>query len=137
MSKKHDVQEVVETLEAIVAEKGEDYVYEYVTVEDEYGVEFQVGDCTYTHQTGVPSCIVGHVLARLTPDKLERVREAEWPGTTQWPDTRRVEDLFHEGYLEDYTSESIEYLRCAQVMQDGGAPWGDVIKEIKKEYSRR
>lgn len=137
MSKKHDVQEVVETLEAIVAEKGEDYVYEYVTVEDEYGVEFQVNDCTYTDQAGAPSCIVGHVLARLTPDKLERVREAEWPETEQGPVPRCVSDLFHAGYLEDYTSEAIKYLRYAQAMQDGGAPWGDVIEEIKQEYSSR
>lgn len=130
-------EKVIETLEAIVAEKGEDYVYEYVTVETEYGGELQVTDCTYTDQAGAPSCIVGHVFARLTPKLLERVREVEWDEGAQWPMSRAVTELRWEGYLEDYTGEAFEYLRQAQYMQDGGDPWGDVIEEIKEEYSKR
>jgi hypothetical protein len=50
-----DVDEVLEDLRAIVAEKGAGYRYR------------QDGDdriCTYLNQDGSPSCIVGHVAAR-------------------------------------------------------------------------
>jgi hypothetical protein len=103
----------IAALEEAVAEKGEDYVYRT----DNPG-----GQCYYSVD-GEPSCIVGHVFAKLDQELFRDV--ADWEARyhqsmsvrtvrTRWPSRM------------DY--DALEALSMAQVYQDAGRTWGQAVK---------
>ena len=113
---------VVKVLKEIVEEYGQDHVYE------EYN-----GNCMYAEEDGSPSCIVGHVMHRMTPDYYNEVVEAE-----RIYGAAGVTEIGHAGmcgYAEDdeaiprtadmvFSPEALVLLARAQIMQDTGNPWG-------------
>jgi hypothetical protein len=96
--------DVLSTIRGVVSEMGRDYVYQKVD-----------GACVYETKDGEPSCIVGHVLARLTPDfKL-------FDGSVVFHDNRDA--LRARGYSD----KAIAMLQIAQSMQDHEHPWGAAL----------
>ena len=99
-----DAIEVLKHLRAVVAEKGADYVYAEEACQ--YAIE------------GAPSCIVGHVYARL--GLLDE--------DTQWSGDRA--DKLHSSEI---TAITRKVLRAAQQVQDGDLPpfergmWGEAL----------
>jgi hypothetical protein len=101
-----DLPVVLEHLRAVVAEHGAGYVYPEAT-------------CDYLYD-GAPSCIVGHVLARL--DML---------------DQGVVEDNDSAAWLGGFTESALAALTVAQEIQDGcyhrdtgrvvRATWGEAL----------
>ena len=87
------VQEVLEHLRAVVAEKGADYVY------DEEACQYAID--------GQPACIVGHVYARF--GLLDE--ETQWSG-----------DRAHKLHISEITAMARRVLRTAQQVQDGDLP---------------
>lgn len=114
------IEQVTETIREIV--KGnEDYVYE-----DAEGGEY----CTYSTPDGAPSCIVGHVINRLAPEKFESIHLSEWS----------EEGVFGVNFgasIYDYSAdeaanEVLQYaLRRAQMVQDSGGTWGQALEEYE------
>ena len=105
-------------LEALVAEKGEDFVYGKNAQE---GPDYPV--CLYV-RNGEPDCIVGQFLARQGVP-IERLMEADktFGGTP-------ARDLLQELVNEDVISisdDSIYALREAQYNQDTRLTWGESV----------
>ena len=115
------VPEVLAHLRAVVAEKGDDYMYAEAV-------------CQYAID-GQPSCIVGHVYARLGLLDEE----------TQWSDARA--GLLHTGAI---AMPARWVLLAAQMVQDGAHPrsergtwgrsergtWGEALAAAEAEASR-
>jgi len=117
---------VTATLERVVAEYGEDYVYPKAGA-----------TCSYSEQ-GEPSCIVGHVIAALNPEAFEKIAELEdatgvsgsatsvvlgnWEHTDWSSAVDEDEDLNAVTLTEDGRLASA--LNEAQRQQDAGATWG-------------
>lgn len=96
-------------LEAIVAEKGADYIYERP-------VDSQ--SCVYFH-AGEPSCIIGHLLARHDV----RVPEDQRVNRTS------VGELAEQyGVLEPADEAARVLLREVQEYQDNGDTWGIALE---------
>ncbi len=103
-------ESALEALKAVVAEKGEDYVYAWVD-----------RNCLYTHN-GKPSCGVGHVLHRLGVD-IER-----FEGTTMNAQTfDRVAYNLNDFSVTKITQSAIDLLREFQLQQDDGRTWGEAL----------
>lgn len=138
-------ENVLAALEAAVADKGEDYVYPKA-----------IGSCTYTNVDKSPSCIVGHVVAKLAPAKLEKIFENEYSEfiAEQVP-LEQAEDyvssfsvyaLVRQYLKEDpnlYDSDNMYdrdtaltiALGVAQGTQDSGKTWGEALAKFKEEYA--
>lgn len=103
----------VKTLAALVKEKGADYVYPPA---------IKMATCRYlTSKDGAPapSCIIGHFVARLQPDKLAEMEVAEG--------TPASEALMHLGYRFD--DSKVEWLvNEVQQNQDRAIPWGESLR---------
>lgn len=115
----HD--EVTAAIEAVVAEKGEAYTYP------------NAESCVYGYADGTPGCIVGHVVARLDPDKFARVVQVEqgvprnsWPVSTLSTETihRAVVVVTFDDLFDQVT---LNALAEAQAIQDRGRPWGQAL----------
>lgn len=133
-------EEVLKALDEAVAERGADYVYERA----EHGDQ-----CQYSLD-GQPSCIVGHVLAKLDPEKFQQVVEYEQTTGSSFPfyafdrgDGRNLYgDLIASEEFEpgeptyptlEVDEKAAEILRIAQREQDGARPWGEAVEKAKKE----
>lgn len=117
-TKQFDVPQVLAALEAAVAERGKDYVYE-----NEAGNR---KDCLYVHHRGEvneqPGCIAGQVYfdltGKLVPSELE-VGLVDFGPTDEW-----VED-------GTFTLDALRVLGAAQIHQDDGKPWGIALHEAR------
>lgn len=104
-------QEALDTLREVVAEYGEDYVYDrrVNTGNGPLGGE----SCFYVRDNK-PSCLVGHVLNRRGV-AINTLKEREGSGP----------DIFAPRFL---THEAADVLTAAQEKQDGGRTWGSALQ---------
>ena len=107
----------LEAMREIVKEFGADYVYP--AIEDE--------ECTYARD-GAPSCIVGHIAARLDPELFQRMatEEDEHGAFTVGSRVNHLHGAF---------GEATTLLIRSQHAQDYGATWGNVLKDAEASYS--
>jgi hypothetical protein len=113
----------VEILDGLVEEFGSDHVY----------VKGAYGKCDYVRD-GKPSCIVGHVLAKVgVPiERLEAADKYVFGGGVSARSLLR--DLKEDGVLQ--CDESVRALLSeAQSAQDSLTPWGDSVR-LAKHYSQ-
>lgn len=111
--------DVTAAIEAVVEEKGSDYVYDQ---RDEYE------GCVYVNADGTPSCIVGRVMHRLYGDEaLDKLSRIE--GTT--PRTGAFLAIF-----PDLTDDISMALYMAQVEQDNEKTWGEALAAYKREINK-
>lgn len=118
---------VIAAMRKAVETKGEDYVY-------------PMGGCTYSNPDGSPSCIVGHVLADVTPKTYDAIhKEENSTGVGQFFFLVAGGSYTHRdsegnetpvcGEIHAPTPTETELLRAAldaaQQVQDGGEPWGE------------
>ena len=106
---KIDKKQVIALLTDIVAEHGEDYIYPDPV-------------CSYLDDEDHPSCIVGHVLARLDLLDLQVVQ-----------DNGEAGELAETGL---FTAPAVRALRVAQCAQDGVTArtretWGKALRKAK------
>lgn len=130
MSKKYTLEETKELLDEIVAEVGAEYTYEYPTYIGEYGAEETAVEGVYTTQDGKPSCIVGALLGKVSPEDLKRLHEYEWRGYE--PDVISATYLMDSNdigvCLGDYFEEEVfPMINSVQIRQDLGNPWGVAV----------
>lgn len=117
---KLDYDTVVSTLKDLVAEKGEEYVY-----------KSDFDECVYSTPKGAPSCIVGHVIARLAPAEFAIIHKEEWGDSAEeggYPEAASF-DAIREAYgvsLEQ-TLETEALLISVQNAQDRETPWGIAV----------
>lgn len=110
----------LEALNAVVDEKGGDYVYEGGRMSRTYVVYDE------------PSCIVGNVLHRLgvsisTLTEMDR-RTIDGAAIS----SRKVlEVLEGSGFILD--NDAVMLLATAQVLQDAEIPWGDAVRMAREE----
>lgn len=97
----------VALLKEIVAEKGEDFVYERI-----YDASKDDSVCRYV-EAGAPSCLVGNFLARLGVS-LEEMVGLEG----------KAASFVMEHLTPDVGPKTITLLNEAQYHQDAGKPWG-------------
>lgn len=96
-----DYECALELLHAVVADKGEDYIYEPPLVDE-------IGDamCTYAVEEGgqlVPSCGVGQVLFRVDPELLALAHHYD-PGVGgRWTGLRAMPLLSDDDYYYSYS----------------------------------
>ena len=111
---------VLEALNAVVDEKGGDYVYEGGRMSRTYAAYDE------------PSCIVGNALHRLgvsisTLTEMDR-RTIDGAAIS----SRKVlEVLEGRGFILD--NGAVMLLATAQVLQDAEIPWGDAVREAREE----
>src|SRR5262249_22980083 len=109
-----DLGTALDLLAAAVQQRGADFVYRPVWVE-----EHRYLTCRYAHR-GAPDCIVGYALAQagVSVSTLEAMRDDG------------VEELYVEGrFPVDVTLGALAVLRAAQQSQDRGCRWGDVLAQ--------
>ena len=111
---------VLEALNAVVDEKGGDYVYEGGRMSRTYAAYDE------------PSCIVGNALHRLgvsisTLTEMDR-RTIDGAAIS----SRNVlEVLEGSGFILD--NDAVMLLATAQVLQDAEIPWGDAVRMAREE----
>lgn len=108
----------LELLEAAVAERGADYVYERIGFDSN-----STGpSCVYV-RSGCPSCLVGLAMTKAgTP--IEQL--AEWDTRFEC-DAQSV--LLDDGLA---TAGAAEVLTVAQSVQDDGGTWGEALDAAKE-----
>lgn len=122
-------EETLAALKEAVAERGEDYVYEADVVSLSEA-------CSYSTVSGAPSCIVGEVLARLTPDIFKSIHDFEWYNEEDGKFDLHEQSICAEMEINGYkinmpfTRYAIELLRRAQTLQDMGEPWGATLEAV-------
>jgi hypothetical protein len=123
----YTAQQALKVMEEVVNEFGDDYVYG-----DEQKNEY--GDCVYANEDGTPSCLVGHVIARLDPDAFDNVvyKEQELGSTP-------AHNLTNEGYVQlGFWDENTAYIMMeAQGAQDTGSTWGEAYQRALLDAKRR
>lgn len=113
-----DIKRVLEALNEVVAEFGEDYVYERRNQNNHLGMS---GRCVYVHN-GAPDCLAGKVLRKLGLT-LEQLSQQEGNGCTN--------------FSAYFSRDVLSVLRAAQEQQDTGATWGvarDKAFELASSY---
>ena len=119
-------EEALAALKEAVAERGAGYVYEYEPLSNS-------ATCSYSTIAGAPSCIVGEVLARLTPDIFQSIHEYEW-----YNEENGKFDLHEQsfgllvkgsaGRMEmPFSDDAIGLLYRVQALQDMDSAWGDAV----------
>jgi len=106
-----DTSLILASLKKAVESKGAEYVYPKPG-----------GACVYV-SNGAPSCLVGHVVADLFPDKLEEV--------AQWDRDNEGDTDFHslqDAFQFPITPEAHLLLTTVQADQDMGVPWGAAVE---------
>lgn len=134
-------------LEAVVAERGADYIYpvrtdpnyalewvshEYSSKSEEYG-----SGCRYIARDGSPGCIFGAALVHLgyepaDPDTDPAPRTAfplEGNRIGAWLDTLLPKDADFE--TKDDVLKLTRAADEAQAIQDGGQTWGEALEAFK------
>lgn len=125
---KIDGKKALELLEEVVAEKGEDYKYEYT--EDEL---LRNTGCRYFTDTDTdlrPRCIIGHVFAKLTDDTnpflSQRVaHEYDAGGKT-------VNAIAFGSLNLDVDQVAVRVWQAAQSMQDSRLTWGKALAHARE-----
>lgn len=119
-------EDAARALDEAVNEKGTDFVYDPPS-----------GDvCSYTDREGNPSCIVGHVIAKLNPKAFARIAEFEWyevhdDDVETYPlikeaNVSHIDTTF--GVELGLTDDAEKLLRMVQDRQDRGIPWGKAVE---------
>lgn len=111
-----------------VAEKGENYVYQYPKVLTVGGLA-DTGTCVYLDETGCPSCIVGNALMRAgVPTAALRMLDLD--------NTTAGEGEF-EHILGSFdvrlSGSALQLLSHVQIRQDNLKAWGYALNETIKE----
>ena len=108
-----------------------DFVYETPGYyeEDETGAKvWRDTDCTYSDPDGNPSCIVGHVMYKVLPEALwQALVQDEWSGSGGGPVC--ISASHHDLICAVFEEDAVKVLGDAQVFQDGGATWGNSVRE--------
>lgn len=131
MAKELTLDRAITLLREAVKEKGTDYKYEIPTWESETGERIEADQCVYKDFDGKPSCIVGHVIHKLLPEKWEELDFIE--GTLAQVLMR---ELQVKGYLRVVEEEVLHFLGLAQGEQDRGSTWGVSYHEALKVVGR-
>ncbi len=122
------VENVKATVEDLIEEFGADHVYEFPN-RDPYD-HTQNGVCVYQVE-GKPSCIVGHVVARLNPEFFQEIIKAG-----EGLNSTGSSGLFQAGLARD--EEDTEFfVRRLQRYQDGGDTWGEAYRRALADLSAR
>lgn len=108
----------VEILDGLVEEFGSDYVYD----------KGSDGKCHYVRD-GKPSCIVGHVLAKVGVP-IERLKAADTTSPDGISAGSLLGGLVTEGVLHA-TGSVWTLLAEAQYWQDRSTPWGEAVREAQ------
>ena len=118
------VEDVLREMRAVVKEYGEDYVYKFPS-----GTEWH-GQCVYVSDDK-PSCLIGHVVMRLAPDKIEDLKWADkgYGGTA-------ADQLLNFLGEDFWTPEAGDVATAAQEYQDEGHPWGAALEKAERAASR-
>lgn len=129
---------VLEALDEILAETGPDYVYPRAWQAGGSGT------CVYS-DNGVPSCIIGRVIAKLDPELFEQVKDVEESRGSSWSVSgfNRSQEEYERDrangwekptpVIEVEDADLIEWMRDIQSQQDQGYRYGRVIEIAKKE----
>lgn len=107
---------ISKTIHEVVAEYGEDYVYRSPEANSQ---------CVYA-VGGSPSCLVGHVIARLDPESFKAISESEL-------NTRSVYSLVGEFGGFQVSDLAVSALAAAQTEQDLGFEWGQALAAFDRE----
>jgi len=130
-------RQVIDTLEEIVAQYGEDYTYKPVNFASE---------CRYSTPEGEPDCIVGQVVYRLVPDAFQKIVAIERENKNygfgvawddfhgSFPQNEAEEDYRSVVYdaMEHFDSEANCILTHAQRDQDCCEAWGSVLDAARE-----
>lgn len=112
------VEDVLREMRAVVKERGEGYVYQAPDGKDM---------CVYM-DGDKPSCLVGHVVLRLAPDKRHALRQAD---TQKYGGTSA--NHLHEFLGEDFwTNDAGDVAAAAQEEQDSLSSWGEALAEAER-----
>jgi hypothetical protein len=114
-------EETLADLRALVAERGDGYVY---TMPDE------IGACVYFAPDGSPSCIVGGVLARHGWTANDAYEE----GVNEDTGVSTLTEDRGDGPLLSVDDRTRVLLHVAQVKQDADLPWGEAVA-LAVEYA--
>lgn len=118
------LEEVIETLDKIVEEFGEDYVYP----------DWQ-GGCSYSTPTGEPSCLVGQVAFRLQPSAFDVFRYYESsPGMRG--SSFNISGSYYPATEFDLADNARRFLADVQIYQDGGETWANSVKLAKENLEK-
>lgn len=122
-------EDVIEAAREVVAEKGASYSYEYplVEYEDEETGEphmMESPECLYAAPDGAPSCIVGHVVAKLDAEAFEQLKRAEIRYGAEVAGKLTKLEYLPEDFWDVEAETAMAY---AQAKQDSGRPWGEAL----------
>lgn len=139
MTKKLTYKQTKKQLRRIVNLKGHEYMYEYPTYEDEYGVDREALDCHYTDSSGKPSCLVGALLAEVAPGKLKSLHSYEWEDRYE-PQAVASTELVGENptgvdLSELFEEDALKLIHRVQRRQDDGNSWGESLDMAIKAVS--
>jgi hypothetical protein len=114
MEKEITTKTLFRAIEEVVAEVGDDFVYQSP----------EAGECKYLHNRQ-PSCLFGRGLTKLGIDQevLEEGDRGGW-GLSD------LEDIGH------FSMRAIYAFNDAQRMQDSGHSYGDVLNDLKARLTR-
>lgn len=120
-------EQIIEAAEAAVKEKGADFVYR---------MPEDFGNCVYAEpgkDGPVPSCLVGHIVARLIPESFPRL--AEWDESRRAMNDDTDATTMIKALELPFTEAQVEALRRAQETQDNFLPWEIALKNLKERLS--
>lgn len=139
MTKRLTYAQTKKKLRRIVNLKGHEYMYEYPTYEDEYGVDREALNCHYTDSSGNPSCLVGALLAEVAPGKLKALHSYEWDDRY---DPTAVASIGLVGVnptgvdlSELFEEDALKLVHRVQRKQDDGYSWGESLDLAIKAVS--
>jgi hypothetical protein len=119
-------EQALGTLQELVAEKGEDFVYRSAD-----------GACTYSTVEGESSCGVGYVIEKLDRPVFDMIRVAEWG---EAPYLEHIPHQFPVSEIEEYISwtdedgslyddKAAHLLAAFQSHQDVKTPYGQALED--------
>lgn len=119
-------QDVINAIEAAVAAKGADYVYNRIE-----------GSCYYHDINGsvenpTPSCIVGFVLAAVAPEVFAQISERE----DMYGTSMGINELYNKYDIRFEDENVVLALGHAQGWQDSGKPWGEALLRFHNTLER-
>ena len=108
-------EDALRALEEAVAEKGEDYIYQYTDSDD-----WRSYTCTYV-RAGEPDCMIGNALHRLGV-----------PLDAFAPHEEKAFDRIADDVAPGIEEEAVRALRAAQSVQDQGRTWGEALRAARE-----
>jgi hypothetical protein len=121
---------VLKALDEVIAEYGEDYVYQQSNDSD-------TPSCLYAKLSedgeAVPDCIVGHILAKHGVDMGPMVYDKRTLTGRELSTGQAYSVLSHMAHagLVKYDGSVSKALTGGQSLQDHGATWGEAAKDIR------